>query len=65
MEQLAKLAGYALLSIITLACLALILHYAGVISATSPAWLWGFVWGPPAIAASIGLLFGVWTFLFG
>ena len=59
MERFAKIAGYVVLAIMVVACILLILHYAGVIVATSPAWLWGFVWGPPAIVAGGFVLFFV------
>ena len=49
MEQIYKIAGYIALAIMAAACVLLLLHYAGLIAATSPAWLWGFVWGPPVI----------------
>jgi hypothetical protein len=60
-ERFTKVAAYVVLAIMAIACVLLLLHYGGIIVASSPEWLWGFVWGPVAIAAAV--FFIVWLAL--
>jgi hypothetical protein len=55
-ERFVNIAGYVILAVMAVAAVLLLLHYAGVIAAVSPAGLWGFLWGPPAIVAGAAAL---------
>lgn len=63
MEKFGKTVAYVVLAVMGMACLLLLLHYAGVIAATSTAWLWAFVWVPPAVVAGALLLAGAWSLI--
>ena len=63
MERFLQIAAYTVFAIMVLAAVLLVLHYAGIIGAANTAWLWGFVWGPFAALAFVGLVFAllVWS----
>jgi len=60
MDQFVKVAGYALLFVMFGAAVLLLLHYAGIIVATSVAGLWAFVWAP--VAVTVTGIFVIWIF---